>query len=65
MYFTAASLTPQAFVHSSASRIIGVEMNAYFCELQRDMVARHGMGELVSVVHGDVRDHAALLRDGE
>eukprot|EP00048_Salpingoeca_helianthica_P018634 m.242657 g.242657 ORF g.242657 m.242657 type:complete len:331 (+) comp25986_c0_seq1:153-1145(+) len=50
---------------STASKLIGIELNAFFCELQRGVIARHNMGDRVQIVQGDVQDHGALLREAD
>ena len=30
---------------SEAAKLVGVEMNSWFCDLQRKVVAKHGMSE--------------------
>ncbi|CAH1792661.1 unnamed protein product [Owenia fusiformis] len=43
-----------AYYYSSASRIIGVEMNEFFHGLQSDVVQRYNMSDRVSVICADI-----------
>jgi hypothetical protein len=54
----------QAYLCSGASSIVGIEMNATFCALQREMVARHDMSDRVQIIEGDVTNHRDLLQSG-
>ncbi|KAJ9589650.1 hypothetical protein L9F63_017139 [Diploptera punctata] len=44
-----------AYVFSSASKIIGVELNAELCTLQKQMVSKYRLQERVQVVEADIR----------
>ncbi|XP_028293959.1 uncharacterized protein LOC114456424 isoform X2 [Gouania willdenowi] len=50
------------FLYSSASLLLGVEINEEFVRLQNEMLLKYGMTDRAQVVHGDVRAHQALLK---
>lgn len=54
-----------AYVYSGASAIIGIELNLEFCELQKRIVEKHGLGDRIQIVSGDVRQHADLLKQAD
>lgn len=39
----------QGYQFSKASKLVGVEMNKYFCDLQTKMVEKHKMGDRIQV----------------
>lgn len=50
---------------SKASKLIGIEMNKYFCDLSTEMLRQHKMNDRSEVVHGDIRDNAKLLASAD
>eukprot|EP00029_Vermamoeba_vermiformis_P005035 TRINITY_DN1635_c0_g1_i2.p1 TRINITY_DN1635_c0_g1~~TRINITY_DN1635_c0_g1_i2.p1 ORF type:complete len:203 (+),score=18.82 TRINITY_DN1635_c0_g1_i2:195-803(+) len=46
---------------SKASKLIGVEMNKYFCDLQTKMVDKYKMGDRIQVVCADIRNQKEIL----
>lgn len=50
---------------STAAKLIGIELNPYFCDLQCGVVERHKMGDRIQIVQGDVREHGDILRDAD
>ncbi|XP_037098310.1 uncharacterized protein zgc:109986 [Syngnathus acus] len=49
------------FVYSAASRLVGVELDEEFVQLQNKMVLKYGMEARVQIVHADVCTQEALL----
>lgn len=50
---------------SKAAKLTGVEMSEYFCGITNTMLAQRKMTDRADVVHGDIRDHAALLKSAD
>ena len=50
-----------AYAFSAASRITGVEMNPELCEVQRAVIAGHGLHDRISLVEADINSQAELL----
>eukprot|EP00771_Trimastix_marina_P003194 gnl/Trimastix_PCT/4405.p1 GENE.gnl/Trimastix_PCT/4405~~gnl/Trimastix_PCT/4405.p1 ORF type:complete len:391 (+),score=62.50 gnl/Trimastix_PCT/4405:53-1225(+) len=51
------------YVYSSITRLVGVEINPYFCQVQQDTVTHFRMGDRIEVIQDDIRNQAALLRE--
>eukprot|EP00475_Leptophrys_vorax_P032021 TRINITY_DN4896_c0_g1_i1.p1 TRINITY_DN4896_c0_g1~~TRINITY_DN4896_c0_g1_i1.p1 ORF type:complete len:347 (-),score=114.33 TRINITY_DN4896_c0_g1_i1:33-1073(-) len=53
------------FCFSRASKVVGIEFNKYFCDLQNEMIDKYNLGSRVSVVCADVRSQEELLRQAD
>lgn len=51
----------QGYVYSSASHLIGLELNEEFVRLQNDVLDRYRLKDRVQVLHADVCTQDALL----
>ena len=51
----------QAYVHSRAHHIIGIEVNSYFTELQSRVISKYGLSSRIKIVHDDILNQAELL----
>lgn len=54
-----------AYLYSRASKIIGIENDAYFCDLQNRVVSRYNMGARVQVIGSDVRLQGSTLQSAD
>ena len=52
----------QAYIHSQAQHIVGIEVNSYFSEMQARVVSKYGLSSRVKVVNADIRHQAELLQ---
>ncbi|XP_069065211.1 uncharacterized protein [Pleurodeles waltl] len=52
-------------LYSSAARLIGVEMNKEFCELQEKMIHKYHFTDRIQVLHADICTQASLLQDAD
>ncbi|XP_069494552.1 uncharacterized protein [Ambystoma mexicanum] len=53
------------FLYSSAAQLIGVEMNAEFCELQGKIINKYHFNDRIQVLHADICTQASLLQDAD
>ncbi|XP_066550832.1 uncharacterized protein LOC136717224 isoform X2 [Amia ocellicauda] len=53
------------YLYSSASQLIGVEINADFCQLQRATVEKYNFKDRIQIVHADICSQNALLQDAD
>ncbi len=51
-----------AYHLSSAKRIIGVEMNSWFCDMQRNIVKSRNMGDRITVIETDICSEQGQLQ---
>lgn len=49
------------YLFTRASKLIGVELNEWFCKLQQDMVNKYKMGDRVEIVCKDIQQVPELL----
>ncbi|XP_033733727.1 uncharacterized protein LOC117322893 isoform X2 [Pecten maximus] len=52
-----------AYLYSDASRIVGVELDKKFCELQQKMVEKYKFSDRIEILHQNVRDYVQYLKD--
>ncbi|KAG0241070.1 hypothetical protein BGW41_006407 [Actinomortierella wolfii] len=50
---------------TEAKKLIGVEMNEYFCNLQTEMVRKHRLQDRIQVVHDNLLNQADLLKSAD
>lgn len=50
-----------AYYMTSASHIVGVEMNEFFCDLQKDVVKKFKMGDRVEIIQADIFDQKKVF----
>eukprot|EP01135_Chromosphaera_perkinsii_P004374 Nk52_evm25s279 gene=Nk52_evmTU25s279 len=50
-----------AFYYSNIENITGVEINPFFCSLQKDIIQKFNLGDRVIVVEGDILDQKTLV----
>ncbi|KAF9422626.1 hypothetical protein BGZ94_008534 [Podila epigama] len=50
---------------TDAKKLVGVEMNDYFCKLQNDIVRKHRMQDRIEVVHDNLLNRAELLQGAD
>ena len=55
----------QAYCHSQAQCIIGIEINSYFSDLQTSVISKYGLSPRVKVVNCDVCHQAELLHSAD
>jgi len=53
------------YYHSNAERLVGVEMNEFFCSLQKKTIERFDLGNRISVVCADVCTQAEWLKEAD
>ncbi|GJJ76843.1 hypothetical protein EMPS_09202 [Entomortierella parvispora] len=53
------------YLFTDAKKLIGVEMNDYFCKLQQDMVRKHRMQDRIEIVHDNLLNRDALLQGAD
>ena len=54
-----------AYFYSAASKIIGIEINADLCRLQRMIVDKYQLNDRISVLEGDMCSMAGVIRTGD
>lgn len=54
-----------AYVFSSAARIVGIELNQSFCQIQQDVVSRYSLQDRIRVLHGDLTSFAEFLQSAD
>ncbi|XP_078518095.1 uncharacterized protein LOC144782601 isoform X2 [Lissotriton helveticus] len=52
-------------LYSSAARLVGVEMNKDFCELQEKIINKYHFSDKVQVLHADICTQTSLLQDAD
>ena len=62
---TKSLYSPQGFLHSKAASLVGIENNAYFCEIQQRMVAKYNMAGKVQIMCSDVLEQGQLLASAD
>ncbi|KAF9431331.1 hypothetical protein BGZ76_000452 [Entomortierella beljakovae] len=50
---------------TEASKLIGVEMNEYFCKLQNEMVRKHRFQDRIQVVHDNLLNRGDLIQGAD
>ncbi|KAF9158609.1 hypothetical protein DFQ26_007432 [Actinomortierella ambigua] len=50
---------------TEAKKLIGVEMNEYFCSLQTEMVRKHRLQDRIQIVHDNLLNQADLLKSAD
>jgi hypothetical protein len=58
-------LIQQGACFSNASKLIGIEINEYFCALQKQMVREFEFEDKISIVHRDVKECKDILRSSD
>ncbi|KAG0023023.1 hypothetical protein BGZ81_008285 [Podila clonocystis] len=53
------------YLFTEAKKLVGVEMNDYFCKLQNDMVRKHRMQDRIEIVHDNLLNRATLLQGAD
>ena len=53
----------QGYVYSQAAKLIGVEKNLYFCELQNQVINKYSLGDRVQVLCADMCNVSDLLSE--
>lgn len=51
-----------AYVYTDAARIIGVEMNEEFCDLQRSIVKQFKMNDKIEILHKKIEDAPEVVK---
>ena len=51
-----------AYVYSEAKKIIGIEMNAELCKLQKEIIARFKLTNRITIVEGNMIDMADIIK---
>lgn len=51
----------QAYVHSRAHHIIGIEVNSYFTELQGRVISKYDLSSRMKVINDDICHQVELL----
>ncbi|RUO96074.1 hypothetical protein BC936DRAFT_142669 [Jimgerdemannia flammicorona] len=51
----------QGYLFTDAKKLIGIELNEWFCNLQRDIIKKHRMTNRIEVIHADIQTHPMLL----
>ncbi|GAB6023151.1 hypothetical protein CHUAL_007231 [Chamberlinius hualienensis] len=54
-----------AYNYGNARRIIGIEMNSDFCDLQRRMIDKYSMADRIQVVCDDIRNRPDLIQEAD
>lgn len=54
-----------AYVYSEASNIIGVEIDANFCQLQNNIIQKYGFNDRIQVFHKNVMECQELLHQSD
>jgi len=54
-----------AYYFSSASKIVGIEINSDLCRLQKQVVENFGLGDRISVKEGDMCNMPDVIRAGD
>lgn len=54
-----------AYCYSAASKIVGVEINADLCSLQRAVVEKYRLADKISIVEGDMCGLAETIKTGD
>lgn len=49
------------YLFTDAKKLIGVEMNDYFCKLQRSIIQKHGLQDRIEVVNDNLLNRDSLL----
>jgi predicted RNA methylase len=55
----------QAYAYGSAPKVIGIEVNSHFCEIQQNVVTKYGMQDRVLVLCADVCTEQDVLSVGK
>ncbi|XP_064401536.1 uncharacterized protein LOC135347460 [Halichondria panicea] len=55
----------EGFLHSKAASPVGIEKNAYFCEIQQRTVTKYNMAGRVKIVCSDVLEQGQLLASAD
>ncbi|KAF9944068.1 hypothetical protein BGZ70_005073, partial [Mortierella alpina] len=50
---------------TDAKKLIGVEMNDYFCKLQTEMVRKHRLQDRIEIVHDNLLNRGALVQGAD
>lgn len=54
-----------AYLYSMAAKIVGVEIDKTFCDLQNYIVDKYKFSDRVMVINGDIRNQAGLLHQSD
>lgn len=54
-----------AYVYTDAAKIIGVEMNEQFCNLQRDIVKQFKMSDKIEILHEKIEDMPEVVSSSD
>ncbi|XP_046384409.1 uncharacterized protein LOC124154613 [Ischnura elegans] len=50
-----------AYLYSNAQKIMGIEINKEFCELQRRIVQKYGFQDRIEIVEGNLIDYGSIV----
>ncbi|KAI7823598.1 hypothetical protein BC939DRAFT_160963 [Gamsiella multidivaricata] len=50
---------------TEAKKLIGVEMNDYFCKLQTEIVRKHRLQDRIEIIHDNLLNRASLLQGAD
>ncbi|KAG0339275.1 hypothetical protein BG000_002485 [Podila horticola] len=53
------------YLFTEAKKLVGVEMNDYFCKLQNNMVRKHRMQDRIEIVHDNLLNRSTLLQGAD
>ncbi|KAF9918048.1 hypothetical protein BX616_010449 [Lobosporangium transversale] len=53
------------YLFTDAKKLIGVEMNDYFCKLQTEMVHKHRLQDRIEIMHDNLLNRASLLQSAD
>ncbi|XP_041131145.1 uncharacterized protein zgc:109986 [Polyodon spathula] len=53
------------YLYSSASQLVGVEINADFCQLQQMAITKYHFKDRIQVVHADICSQISLLQNAD
>ncbi|KAI1315326.1 hypothetical protein EDD11_000987 [Mortierella claussenii] len=53
------------YLFTDAKKLVGVEMNDYFCKLQTEMVRKHRLQDRIEVIHDNLLNRASLLQSAD
>ncbi|XP_033892744.3 uncharacterized protein LOC117422159 isoform X2 [Acipenser ruthenus] len=53
------------YLYSSASQLVGVEINADFCQLQQMAITKYHFKDRIQVVHADICSQSSLLQNAD
>jgi hypothetical protein len=55
------SLLYSAYFFTDCKKIIGIEKNGFFCEMQNDFIRKHNLSDRILICEGDVRNFLNVL----